>query len=158
MPAGRPPKLTQALIREISILVPRVFFLSTAADLLGISRMTLHRWQKRGEVEIQRRSRPSYPGRPGEALYAEFCYALKRARAQAELFLLSEIKRAADTDWRAAAWLLERCFPERWGRHSREIRELRRQVAQLEKVLALLGESRGQVSLSFLPKVRQPRS
>ena len=45
------------------------------------------------------------------------CRALKRADLEAELACLRQIKEAAQNgDWRAAAWMLERRYPEKWGR------------------------------------------
>ena len=32
---------------------------------------------------------------------------------------VSQVEAAAGQDWKAAAWLLERRFPERWARHRR---------------------------------------
>jgi len=42
---------------------------------------------------------------------------LEKAEAEAELFLLTNIKAAAtDGKWTAAAWILERRHPERWAK------------------------------------------
>jgi len=37
--------------------------------------------------------------------------------------------------WQAAAWRLERRFPERWGANSREIKDLQKQMAEVQKTL-----------------------
>ena len=56
--------------------------------------------------------------------YGEFCRALKRADLEAELACLRQIKEAAQNgDWRAAAWMLERRYPEKWGRRCARRRE-----------------------------------
>lgn len=48
--------------------------------------------------------------------FRDFRNAVKRAEAQAEEARLNTIIIAAKKNWTAAAWWLERKFPERWGR------------------------------------------
>lgn len=48
---------------------------------------------------------------------AGFRVALEAAEAGLELGLIAEIRKAASAgDWKAAAWLAERRFPERWSK------------------------------------------
>jgi hypothetical protein len=42
----------------------------------------------------------------------------KRAQQLDETMLVGYIEAAAEGDWRAAAWLLERGFPTRWARRT----------------------------------------
>jgi len=51
--------------------------------------------------------------------FAEFAEALTRARARAEMREVLLIVQHAKSDWRAAAWMLERRRPERYGRRQR---------------------------------------
>jgi hypothetical protein len=46
--------------------------------------------------------------------YSDFLDRLTRARAEGELNLVRKLE--ADPDWRAAAFLLERGYRERWGK------------------------------------------
>ena len=100
----RPTKLNAKRAQQICDYVAQGHTREVAAQACGIVSTTLYRWMKRGERQ------PDGP-------YGEFCRALKRADLKAELACLRQIKEAAQNgDWRAAAWMLERRYPEKWGR------------------------------------------
>lgn len=85
-----------------------------AAAAVGIHVSTLHDWQARGLVEESGR-------------FHEFSKALACARAKSEASLAAMVAQAGKTDWRAAAWILERRFPFQWGRPlaiAREVEEM----------------------------------
>jgi transposase len=46
---------------------------------------------------------------------SEYRELVRQARAEAEVKRVAQVTVAARVDWRAAAWFLEREFPERWG-------------------------------------------
>jgi hypothetical protein len=48
---------------------------------------------------------------------ASFQVDAQRARSEACVGAVAYIRRAMSTDWRAAAWYLERARPEEWARH-----------------------------------------
>jgi hypothetical protein len=55
-----------------------------------------------------------------ETPFAEFADAIQKAQADAETRNVALIAKAAqDGTWTAAAWWLERKYPERWGRKER---------------------------------------
>lgn len=68
---------------------------ATAAKFAGISPRTLRRWAKE---------------------QPEFRESLLQADGACETNLLAKIHAATDKNWMAAAWILERRFPERWAR------------------------------------------
>jgi len=78
---------------------------SVACEAVGIGKRTLARWMSRGLT-----------GKKGDEQFAELRAKIERARGEAEARSVAQIARAAADDWRAAAWLLERGFPDRWGR------------------------------------------
>ena len=49
------------------------------------------------------------------------------------LLLLAGIEAAARSDWKAAAWFLERRYPAEFGNNRTELAELRRRLNELEK-------------------------
>jgi hypothetical protein len=104
---GRPPGLTPEVETRIVAAVGAGAHLSVAARAAGVSRQTLHRWRTRGAAEA-------------EGPYHELANALERAEAEAELRQVALIARAGQSEWRAAAWLLSRRAPERWGRGAAE--------------------------------------
>jgi hypothetical protein len=102
-PRGRPTKLTPEAQEQITSLVRAGASSEVAAQAAGIGRRTFTRWMQLGES-----------ARTGSALRG-FYDAVERARAEAESVLVTRIAQAASRgSWPAAAWLLERRFPERW--------------------------------------------
>lgn len=83
------------------------------ARLLGIDRSTLRRERQQDE---------------------DFASGLLQAEARGEMQLIKTIMRARKTDWKAAAWILERKFPERWCvRDRRELAELTQRLRDIER-------------------------
>jgi hypothetical protein len=76
-------------------------------------------WKRR---QLERREAAMSPPEPA---HAEPAHPLDRdaliEEALSEARLLVYVAQAARTQWRAAAWLLERRHPERWGVGAREI-------------------------------------
>lgn len=101
---GRPCLLTKPreaiLLKAIEEAMP----LKQAAMLAGISYDTLNRWRIKGGSEF---AAPEF---------REFCKALERSEAIAMQRLVALISTAGKNDWKAAAWTLERRFPEEFSK------------------------------------------
>lgn len=114
---GRPCKLTPRVAEKICNFIRLGSWLETAAGAVGIDRHTLAEWLKRGE-----RARRSKARDQRERMFARFARQVARAQAEAELLDLERIDSAAEgtelrkPEWQAAAWKLERRYPDRWGR------------------------------------------
>jgi len=107
---ARPTKLTKEVQERIIQAVSAGNYLDTAAQYAGIDGSTMRRWVAKGEA-------PSAP-----EPYRSFCTALKSARAAAEVRSVALINQAASGGtWQAAAWYLERSYPDRWGRTRVEV-------------------------------------
>lgn len=89
-----------------------------AAAYAGIGSSTFYSWMERGEADVEQDERTPY---------REFVETVTRAEGFAEQTLVAEIRRSAKGfvdpetrerrghDWKAAAFLLERRHPDRWG-------------------------------------------
>ena len=107
---ARPSKLTEEVQTRIVQLIRAGNTVEVAAKTAGISEATFYGWLARAEAEASKRA-----GVP----FVEFRAAVLQARAEAEAMLVTRIAKAAGNgSWAAAAWLLERRFPQRWAKPS----------------------------------------
>lgn len=120
---GRPTLLTPERIRSITDILAAGNTMEIAAQGSGIAPATLYGWLARGRAERERLTehRVTKP-KPSEARFLSFLEAVEKARADAEATLVGYILAAASEPktWQAAAWLLERRDPQRWGRPWRQ--------------------------------------
>lgn len=105
---ARPTKLDQDASDRICTAIKGGNYIETAAAVAGIHKDTLYTWLKRGRNE-------------DEGMFRDFVDAVDEALAVAEKNALKVIEDASADHWQAAAWRLERRFPERWGRKRLEI-------------------------------------
>jgi hypothetical protein len=118
---GRPTKLTDDLRDELARHLAAGNPIKTACALVGIGESTYHKWRARGKAERERvaEGHANCRVRKAERPFVEFMESTTRARAEASRKRVANITEAADEDWRAAAWLLERREPETWGQKKR---------------------------------------
>jgi transposase len=102
---GRKSALTDELQEKILRYLKLGAYVETAAAAAGISRDCFYKWMRRGAK--------------GEKPYKAFADAVEQALAESEVRDLGIILGAAQTQWQAAAWRLERRFPDKYGRHDR---------------------------------------
>ena len=95
---GRPRALNEAKRREICALVSAGAGIHRAAEYVGCSHSTICREAKRDDA---------------------FREQLRRAKATSQLAPLQAMRQAVQTNWRAAAWMLERSDPDQFGRRYR---------------------------------------
>jgi len=137
---GRPTKLTSELTEEIAQYLRAGNYIETTAALVGINRDSIYEWLKRGAKEQERLAKnPRARLRKREAIFVEFSDTVKKAQAQSEAMLVGLIGKAAQKNWTAAAWRLERKYPDKWGRTERNVataqddpvKELAKQISDL---------------------------
>ncbi len=77
------------------------------AAVLGVRADTYSRWINHPKTENQ----------------TQLSQALKKADAEREAALVTRIMRASDNTWQAAAWLLERRYPDRYAKPVRPVED-----------------------------------
>jgi transposase len=117
--AGRPTKLTPERQRKIIQALSVGATYDLASKFAGISYMSFNNWRQRGEAEIKRREgnvKPDTKQWIKEQPFVDFFYAVKEAEGAAAVKWLAKIEAAANEQWQAAAWKLERRYPGEYGR------------------------------------------
>jgi len=99
---GRAVGLTPRIQQIICDAIAAGNYQKVAAQAAGISESILMKWRARG--------------RRGEEPYASLNAAIVQADIDCETALVAKVMAASSDDWRAAAMMLERKYPERWSR------------------------------------------
>jgi transposase-like protein len=127
---ARPTKLTDELSETICKAIRLGLTIEQAARHAGITDRTLYRWKKQGQETKK-------------GAFCQFCQALQQAEIEAEMLHLQrmhyaaignyeqvEVRKVIKADgtvetteirkkqpqWKASAWILERRYPEKYGR------------------------------------------
>lgn len=104
---SRKLRISEDLIEKIAKYISEGNYVEVACAASGIGKTTYYRWFDIGE-------------KSKSGIYREFRNAIKKAEADAETKYTGVIKDAANTgQWTAAAWWLERRYPERWGKREK---------------------------------------
>jgi transposase len=102
---GAPSKLTPEVQDGVCRMIRAGQRLEVAAAVAGVSDRSVRSWMAKGELAGATNAR-----------YRAFRLAARQAEVDAEAILVTRVSKAAAAgSWRAAAWLLERRFPERWA-------------------------------------------
>lgn len=133
MRTGRPCKLTPPLQAKICELIAAGAYVETAAAYVGVSKVTLYEWMRKGNGQTTGRFR-------------DFLNAVEKALATAEIRDIAVIGKAAQVCWTAAAWRLERRAPARWGRycrghHDHEGESAEEKAAEIRSLVKAMRES-----------------
>lgn len=121
---GRPSKLSRKLKERLFEALLAGNHLESACAYAGISYSTMAEWIRRGEGR--------HHARPSSNEFAQFAYEVRAVIAEAEAQMVNRVSLAASSDWRAAAWMLERRHPTRWANSHRVQIEVDK---ELDKVL-----------------------
>jgi hypothetical protein len=104
---GRKAALTDEVADRIVQLLRAGNYVETAVAAAGVGRATFYEWLGRGDPD----------GTVGaDEPFRAFRERVDHARAEGEARNVALIANAAATSWHAAAWMLERQYPDRWGK------------------------------------------
>ena len=112
---ARTPEITPEMLRLASEAMRLGMTNDLASQYIGIGRTTFYRYLSRGKNEKG-------------TVYRQFWDVISRGRAQCAAMQLARIQQAAQEDWRASAWIMER----RFGYH-RQL-DVRGEFAQTESL------------------------
>ena len=155
----QPRLLTPKVQEVICEAIEAAAALEIAAQAAGIGARTLDEWLQHGRKELE-----ADPDAEGPC--ADFVRAVSVASAKFEGDCLAMIQDAAPKNWTAAAWLLERKFPERYAKVDRvrvsgdetndkpvQISDEDRQNRLLDKLAEIAAKTRGNLGKEDEPEV-----
>lgn len=101
-------KLNKRMIKDAEKLLKGGNYVETICEYLGIGKSTWYRWLAEGE-------------QANSGIKREFWDAIKKAEAEAEIRLVTDLQKIAknNNQWQGIAWILERKYPDRWGKRER---------------------------------------
>lgn len=136
---GRPTILTPSLVEKVSSLILAGAYIETACAACGFAKQLYHEWLKlgaqrrilrdqfRNEQVVEKKDELDKKIKMIDPIYEQFNDSIEKAVVEAELRDLLRVDEAAIKSWQAAAWKLERKYPQRWAKqynvdHSGEIK------------------------------------
>ena len=119
---ARPTKLNQQSHDKICQALRAGNNRPASAAYGGVTYQTFLNWLKRGRESLDQLQLPETI-EDSEIAYAKFFEGVQKAEGHAEVGAVAIIQKAAregiSGQWQAAAWWLERKFPDKWGRRER---------------------------------------
>lgn len=118
MPAGHPTHLTPRIRKIVGDKLRECVPIGSACAKAGITRQTFYNWMNDGEEALTNYLTSNIEIPADKKRYVEFFDTVKRAQADAQDNVLMPIRKGK-FGWQAQAWILERLFPQEFGRTQR---------------------------------------
>lgn len=135
---GRETKLNKEMIAEISSYIELGFTIKDTCEAVGIEQSTFFNWKNQGKLDKEN-------GIKSEFL--EFLESIKKGKHKIKQLMLSKIVQAANENWNAAAWWVERNFPEDYSLKP-ELRKIKNK-SKSKKVESDVGEILSKLNEKF---------
>lgn len=117
MPLRANHKLTDQRIKAMAALVLEGHHRVRACELYGIPYQTYRHYLRNARNAMKKlKADETYEFTEYETQCLKFREALRKAEQLSEIKLIKQVQAGSSDDWRAAAHLLGRRFPERWGK------------------------------------------
>ena len=117
---GRKLILTDEMITEICSLSAQGFTRKGITEAVGIDESTFYDWQGKGDAAVAKENRGGKLTE-NELRYAKFKREFTKAQVLFKRLHLANIKKHSARSWQSSAWLLERTFPEEYGRTKQDL-------------------------------------
>lgn len=113
-------RLSPQLTKQICDIIRKGNYCQVAAVACGVPVSTFWHWHQRGKRVLDEMGAEGLdqPDKK-ERMYVHLYQSVEEARANLEYRLAAAVSDKAPDEWRAAAWMLERLAPKRWGQHRR---------------------------------------
>jgi hypothetical protein len=108
---GRKSKLTKSLIDKACKVLRAGNYVKTTCGYLSICESSWYDWIREGNTAIER-DKKGIPVNDDEKLKIEFVQLTQKAQDEAIVRNIQIIQQAAQRNWQAAAWYLERTKPD----------------------------------------------
>mgnify|MGYP006297104773 CR=1 FL=1 len=106
----RPLKLTPDVVKRFVNAMRLGAPFDLSCRYAQVHRATAYKWLKQAEADVA-------AGLDADAsVYVQFAEAVELAEGEMLVANLAVLEKAAARDWKAAAWRLERRFPQQFGR------------------------------------------
>ena len=125
-------KYSKELLKKTCDLIKKGLSNKDAVICMGISESTFYQWQT---------EKP------------EFSESLKKAEMERKSFLITRIFEASNKSWQAAAWYLERTYPNEFGKQEKKV-EIEEPKGFNELYLKLNEENR-KIASHLIQKLRE---
>ncbi len=115
---GRKTKLTLKLIGEMIKYISNGNTIKDTCLLCDITEVSFYRWVEKTK-RVMNKINNNIKLNDNEKIFSYLSKSIKKAQIQFKDCHLKNINTRSKDHWQASAWLLERKFPEEWGRKDR---------------------------------------